>query len=266
MASYRRPHRIRRKRQILKSRFFWFSILFLIIFGGIFYFFVLSDFFQIKKIIITGEQKVSTEDIKSVVENELGRKILFFGTKNIFFVNLNKIRENILKKFPQIEEVEVKRGLPDALHLVVIERKEIGIFCRDINCFLLDHEGVIFESASSESPLLKFQNQVLNGELDLGKKVIDKGIIDSISEIGSKLREDLKILIEEVSIVSEENIHVKTSESWEIYFNPEKDLDWQMTELAAILENRIPLEKRKNLKYIDLRFDKVYIFPETYNQ
>ena len=266
MASYRRPHRIRRKRQVLKSRFFWFSILFLIIFGVIFYFFVLSDFFRIKKIIITGEQKVSAENLKSVVESGLGRKILFFGTKNIFFVNLNKIRENILKKFPQIEKIEVKRGFPDALNLVIIERKEVGIFCRDINCFLLDLEGVIFEPVSVESPLLKFQNQALAEELDLGKRVIDKGIMDSISKIGSKLREDLKILIGEVSIVSGENIHVKTSEGWEIYFNPEKDLDWQVTELAAILENRIPDEKRKNLKYIDLRFDKVYIFPETYNQ
>jgi len=265
----------------LKSRFFWFTILFLMILGGIFYFFALSDFFRIKKIIITGEQKVSAENIKSVVESELGGKILFFGTKNIFLVNSNKIRENILKKFPQIEEVEIKRGLPDALRLVVIERKEIGIFCRDINCFLLDHEGVIFEPVLTESPLLKFQNQALveehpffftfrsalvNEELDLGKKVIDKGIMNSISEIGSKLREDLKILIKEVSIVSEENIDVKTSDGWEIYFNPEKDLNWQITELTAILENRIPPEKRKNLKYIDLRFDKVYISPETYNQ
>lgn len=250
----------------MKSRFFWFSILFLIIFGGIFYFSVLFDFFQIKKIIITGEQKVSVENIKSVVESGLGGKILFFGTKSIFLVNSNKIRENILKKFPQIEEVEVKRGFPDALNLVITERKEIGIFCRDINCFLLDHEGVIFESASSESPLLKFQNQTINEELDLGKRVIDKGIMDSISEIGSKLREDLKILLDEISIVSEENIDAKTSDGWEIYFNPKKDLGWQMTELAAILENRIPPEKRKNLKYIDLRFDKVYIFPETYNQ
>jgi len=266
MASYRRPHRIRRKRQVLKSRFFWFSILFLIIFGGIFYFFALSDFFQIKKIIITGEQKVSAKDLKSIVESGLGGKILFFGTKNIFFVNSNKIRENILKKFPQIEEVEVKRGFPDALNLVIIERKEVGIFCRDIICFLLDHGGVIFEPASTESPLLKFQNQALAEELDLGKKVIDKGIMDSISEIGSRLREDLKILIKEVLIVSQERVNIKTADGWEVYFNPKKDLNWQITELAAILENRIPLEKRKNLKYIDLRFDKVYIFPETYNQ
>ncbi len=248
----------------MKSRFFWFSILFLIIFGGIFYFFALSDFFQIKKIIVTGEKKVSSQDIKSVVESELGGKILFFGTKNIFSVKSNKIRENVLKKFPQIEEVEVKRGFPNALHLVIIERKEIGIFCRDINCFLLDHEGVIFEPALTESPLLKFQNQVLVEELDLGKKVIDKGIMDSISEIGSKLRVDVLIIIKEVLIMSLERVNVKTADGWEVYFNPKGDLNWQITELAAILENRIPLEKRKNLKYIDLRFNKVYIFPENY--
>ncbi len=59
-------------------------------------------------------------------------------------------------------------------------------------------------------------------------------------------------------------MNVNTADGWEVYFNPKGDLNWQITELAAILENRIPLEKRKNLKYIDLRFNKVYIFPENY--
>ena len=213
---------------------------------------------------MTGESKVSTKDVKSVAESELESKILFFRTKSIFLVNTNKIRENLLERFPQIEEVEAHKGYPDALNLLIIERKEIGIFCRDINCFLIDHEGVIFENASSESPLLKFQNQIFIGELNLREKVIEKDLLTSILQIESKLREDLKIPIKEVSIVSPERVNVKTADGWEIYLNIKGDLNWQIAELAAILENRIPLEKRKNLKYIDLRFDKVYIFPENY--
>ena len=250
----------------MKSPFFWFSILVLIILGGVFYFFIFSDFFQIKKIIITGEEKVSMENIKSTVESELGKKILFFKTKSIFLVNINKIREDLLKKIPPIEEVKIKREFPDALSLAVIERKEIGIFCRDIACFLLDGGGVIFEPALTESPLLRFQNQTFNEELNLGKEVIEKETVKSILKIESKLKEDLKIPLKEFSIMPENWLNVKTNEGWEVFFNLKGDLNWQMTELAAILEKRIPPEKRKNLKYIDLRFKKVYIFPETYNQ
>lgn len=66
--------------------------------------------------------------------------------------------------------------------------------------------------------------------------------------------------------MSEEKIDVRTAEGWAIYFNLKENLNWQITKLAAVLEKRIPQGKRENLKYIDLRFEKVYIFPETYNQ
>lgn len=263
---FTRPYRIRRKRQIFKSRFFWLSLLFPIVFGGIFYFFLFSDFFQVEKVIVTGEGRGSMQDIKSIAEGELENKILFFKTKSIFLVNADKIRDNLLERFPQIGEVEIKKGYPDALNLAITERKEIGVFCRETDCFLLDHEGVIFEPASAELSLLRFQNQTLLREMVLGSEVIDKEVLSSISEIVSKLNQDLKILLDEVLIVSGEDIEVKTGEGWEIYFNPKRGLSWQLLELTAILENRIPPEKRKNLKYIDLRFDKVYIFPETYNQ
>jgi len=63
---------------------------------------------------------------------------------------------------------------------------------------------------------------------------------------------NLKIL--EVSIISEERLNAKTSEGWEIYFNLEGDINWQLTKLGAVLEKEIPPEKRENLEYIDLRF------------
>jgi len=39
-----------------------------------------------------------------------------------------------------------------------------------------------------------------------------------------------------------------------------------LTELSILLKERIPPEKRRNIEYIDLRFEKIYIFPETYLQ
>jgi cell division septal protein FtsQ len=236
------------------------------IFGGIFYFLFLSDFFQIKSIVVNDGDRISTQEIKSLAESDLEGKILFFRTKTIFLVDTSRIRDNLLKTFPQIEEVKIKKGFPDALNLTIKERKEVGVFCRDIVYFLLDEQGIIFESASVESSLLKLQNQTFTGELELGKKVMEKELLSSILQIESKLRDNLKTPVKEVSIVSDDNLVAKTNDNWEIYFNPKKDLNWQMTELAAVLENRIPEEKRKNLKYIDLRFEKVYIFPETYNQ
>ena len=293
---YKKPYRIKRKKSIFKNRFFWISILILMIVGGLFYFFVFSDFFQVKKIIITGEEKTSTNELKSLIEKKLENKIFFTPTKSIFLVDLKEIKKEISNSFPQIAEIEIKKGLTDSISIVVIERIGLVNFCQQEKCFLLDNEGVIFEEALMETNLTKITDNRKTEPLILGKKVIEKDIILKILNIEFKLKDDLKISLKELTIVSEERLNVKTSDiralaksedersssttralaksederssstGWEIYFNLKGDLNWQILKLKAVLENRIPPEKRGNINYIDLRFERVYILPETYNQ
>ncbi len=268
MRKYRKPYRIKKKKSILKNRFFWLSILILVFLFSIFYFLFFSEIFQIKKIIVSGNEKVPKEKIQDIVKENLEKKIIFSKSKSIFLIDLKKIRENVLDVFPQIGEIEINRDFPDTLNLLVTERKEVGIFCQNDFCFLLDKEGVIFENVPKEMPLLKIQNlNYLNSgkEIKLGEKIIEKEILSPILEAETKLRDynlpstlpperapNLKIV--EVSIISEERINAKTSEGWEIYFNPKKDINWQLIKLKAVLENEIPAEKRKDLESIELRF------------
>ena len=119
---FRKPHRIKRKKPILKNRFFWLGILIFVFVVSLSYFLFFSEIFQLEKIIVTGEEKVSKEDIKLVVEEKIEKKILFFKTKSIFLVNISEIKKDILGGFPQIAEVEIKRSFPDALNIVVVER------------------------------------------------------------------------------------------------------------------------------------------------
>ena len=88
----------------------------------------------------------------------------------------------------------------------------------------------------------------------MGERVIKKEQISQILEIKSKLENDLKITLEEVSIISEERMNLKTTEGWEIYLNPKGDIAWQLTKLSAVLEKEISSGKRGNLEYIELRF------------
>ena len=251
MRSRRRPHRIRRRKSIFKKRAFWGLIFVLAIFGAGVYVFVFSEIFQVQKIIITGEQRVAKENIESIIKSK---------ARNILLVNSKKIREVVLQKFPQIEELEVKRDFPNILNLALAERKEIGVFCQDIRCFLLDGQGVIFQESTEETPLPKFQNQTLNKELVLGEKVFSKETLNILLEIDKQLK-NLGISPQEFLVVSAERLNIKTNESWKIYFNLQKDLNWQIASLATVLEKRIPSGKRSKLEYIDLRFDKIFIYP-----
>ncbi len=249
---YRKPYRIKKKKSILKNQFFWLIILVSIIFGSIFYFLFFSEVFQVEKIIVTGEKKVSNEALKLLIEEKLENKILFFKTKSIFLVNLNETRKDILNQFPQIAEVEIHRGFPDALNIVVVERLGIATWCVVDKCFLTDENGIVFEEGEGEN-LSRINDSRKTTLPTLGEKIIEKENLSKILEINSKLS-DFKIPIKEFMIVSDEKLTGLTTEDWEVYFNLQKDIEWQLTKLRAVLEEKIPPEKRKDLEYIELRF------------
>jgi len=253
--SYRKPHSYKIKKSILKNRFFWFGFLILIFISAIFYFLFFSQTFQIEKIIVTGENKVSTEDIKSLIQPKLENKILFFKTKSILLVNLDEIKEDILANFPPIAEVEIKKGFPDAINVLIIERAGLALWCQAGQCFLVDNEGVVFERIFEETELVKIINEENQGPVLLGEKVIEKEKLNQVLfKIAPELEINLKITFKDFVISAEDKLIVETEEGWEIYFNFRNDIDWQMTKLRADLEEKIPPEKRKDLEYIDVQF------------
>ena len=206
-----------------------------------------------EEIIITGEKRASREILKELVENRLENKILFIRTKSIFSVNLGKIREDILNNFPQITEVEIGRGFPDTLNILVVERLEVAHWCQGEQCLLLDNEGVIFGDFLTEKDLIKIIDERDLGTFLLGEKVIEKEDLSKILTIRDKLKSDFKLSLEEF-ILDEEKLTVLAEDNWKIYFNLQGNTDWQLTKLNAVLEEKIPPEKRNDLEYIELRF------------
>jgi len=260
MSKYRKPHRIKKRKSIIKNRFFWKGVLIFIFIIFAVYFLLFSDFFQIDKTIISGNKRVLKEEILNIIERRLNKKRLFFSGRNIFLVNTDLMRKEILESFPQIADARIIKKLPATLSFAVFERTEVARFCEVSilsevgKCYLLDKNGVIFEEATEENtqiPTLK--KSILNKRVRLGQEILDKDLVSKITKIFINLK-DLEIPIKDISIVSEDKIVVNTLQGWDIYFDPLKDLNWQLTKLKAVLENSIPIEKRGGLEYIELRF------------
>ena len=245
---------------MLKSRFFWLALSVLTVGVALFYFSVFSSFFQIKKIKVSGNEKVAADDIKNAVSNNVGRRIIFFDTKSIFLADFEKAKKILLKSFPKISQVKLKRKLFNTLLVRVEERRPVAVFCRDNDCFLIDGKGVIFEKALEPYSGLEIRRTSQIAELNLGARAVEEEKMSRILEIKAKMEDNFGISLKKILILSDTKLNVETEEGWEIYFNPEKDLNWQITELSAILKKELfSPNKRKNLKYIDLRFNKVYI-------
>lgn len=270
---YKKFHRAKKRKSIIRlilySPFFWLSCLVLIILGVVFYFVVFSSFFWIEEIRVIGNKKTPTENLENIINSRINKKIVFFNTKSIFLANLSEISKEILKEFPQTMNVDLERDFPNIITVKIEEREAVGIWSQHGNCFYIDKEGIIFEIESKDPPsqILRIKDLFSSIEnLQLGKKVIEKERLNQILKIESKLKNDLKIPLREIVIISERRLDIKTVQGWEIYFNPKKDIDWQLTELAFLLKERIPPDKRGNLEYIDLRFERIYVYPEDYNQ
>jgi cell division septal protein FtsQ len=238
----RKRLRIKKKKPFFKKPIFWISIFLILILAGISYAIFFSNIFEIKKIEISGEERIKKEDFKKFLEDKI-------DAKNILLIKLDPIKNEILKNFPQISFVEIKRKFPSTLVFKITERKEVAAFCQKEDCYLIDKEGIVFEREGDQG-ILKIERENFESEIKPGNRVIEKEILDKILDISKKI----EFGIEKVSILSEDNLHFKTSQGFEIFIDPQKDIDWQLTKLKVALENAIPKEKIGDLEYIDLRF------------
>ncbi len=255
---YRKPHRYWKKKPIFRGRFLILGFLTLLIVAAIFYFLFLFETFWIEKIIVSGEKKVMKEEIELLAERRLKNKVLFFETKSIFAVDTGQIKRDILDSFPQIARVKVNRGFFDAISIEVTEREALALWCQEERCFLIDIEGVIFEEVSPEMELFRIRSGQVVDSLALGLTIVSRERLGQIFNVKSDLTETAEVSITEAFLASEERLNVKTSEGWEIYFNLKGDLEWQVKELDLLLEKQISPEKREELEYVELRFNRVY--------
>ena len=242
---YKKSFRTKKKRQILKNKFFWLVFLALIVLGGILYLFLFSSVFQIKEIQVSG---IERDSLKKIPPEEI-KGIILKDANNIFLLNFESLSKIILEKYPKIANINFKKKLPNSLMIQIKERRPVILLLRKGDYFFVDKEGVPFEKILGIPPeMLVVKIEKPNSSLP----------IDQMDQI-LKIKSNQIVAIKEILLVSNSRFNAKTQEGWEIYFNPKENLDWQLTELALVLKQKIPPDERKNLEYIDLRFNKVYI-------
>ncbi len=251
-------HQAKNKESIFKKPILWVVVLILLIVSSLFYFFVFSSEFQVTFITIFGNNNVQNEDIERAIWNVIDKNI----SRSIFLVKTDEINKNILDKFPQIERAKVFKKLPSTIVLELTERIPFAAFCRadDKECFNIDKNGVIFEVSQEISENIFLIREITQGQkISLGQKVIEEKVIETIDKIKKTLKDNFQINVISVTISSPFRLDIQTSENWQGFFSLDSDIDFQIAKVNLLLKNEIPLETRKTLQYIDLRFkDKAY--------
>jgi len=267
--SYRRGHiknkiyKIRSKKPLFLRRWFLFLTLFLVLSLTAIYFILFSQKFQVKDIIISGNSKIVSEEIKNVVSNYANTGLVDFAgikitSRSIFLVNEEKINNDILEKFPIIEKLAINKNFPQTLILGITERQPLGVYCDKSNrCFLIDHNGVVFEQLTQNLPAdtTIVRQMTESGQIFTGEQAIEQNIINIIYKIQNNLQDNFEINLKEALITSPLRINVETNGKWKIYFDigPEADINLQLTKLDLLLGGGMSAKEMENLRYIDLR-------------
>jgi len=196
------------------------------------------------------------------------------------------------KKLPQLRALASLTKMAEAtIEVIIEERKSIGIWCQieEIQsrpdfaattsdaivesqgqildsqpkikrCFYIDKEGIVYKA----SPLIS-GSVILNifsskkQSVDLRSEVVSPETIDFILTIDKKLPKIKTVTgpswqIRNFKIISPEDLRVRTTQGYQIYFNPTYSVDSQLKALKLTLEKEIK-ENWPSLEYIDLRIE-----------
>jgi len=118
MRASKRRYQVKKKKSILKNKFFWTTVLIILFLGFSLWLTIFSPIFQIKMVLISGNEKISISEIEQLVYPKTEKKILFFNTKSIFLADTKSIKDEILKSYPIIDDLnlKVKKLLPNSLY------------------------------------------------------------------------------------------------------------------------------------------------------
>lgn len=256
----RKKYQIKRRKSLLKNRILWTTLLIVSFFGGLSYLVVFSPVFQINALVILGNERLTSQEIQQTTWSKIERQILGFKTKSIFLAEIKPLKNQLLEQFLLIDELKIKRILPKSLVLEIKERKTLGVWCWENNCFDFDKKGIIFESQTTtpENALIINSKQPQT-EISLGEKAIDEKTLSAIMLVQQTMAEKVKITANDFTLFENDGrLNAKTTENWEAYFDLKGDVNWQLVRLELLLDKTLPLEKRQGLEYIDLRFSKIF--------
>lgn len=188
----------KKKRQAVFRLVKWTSLVLIII--GAIIFTIMSPIFNVKNIKVEGNSYLSEEQVISLSRIEI--------ENNMFKYNKKEIIKNI-KENAYIENVEVKRSIPDTIEIKVTERKT-SFMIQFANAYAyINNQGYILEISNKalEYPILTgFSTPV--EELQEGKRLNKedlKKLSDVLEIMESATSNEIASLITEINIENSDN-------------------------------------------------------------
>lgn len=212
------------------------------------------DYFKVKKITVEGNSFLESEKIISNISSSLtGKHFYILPKSNILIIPKKEIINNLLNNFLRIKSIDVSRDFPDAIAIVIEERKPTALLCEERRCLFLDDTGYAFEESAffSGDIYVKFIDQRDEKTFSLNKQILPEDEYKNLINFTDLLERE-KIKIPNIILKNEGLYEFHTTEGWHILLSERGDYKIAFDNLKISLENQIK-DKRPELEYIDLR-------------
>lgn len=229
-----------------KKAFYVILIVIIIIFliYGLFF----SSFFKVKNIDLKGANLVDGEKVKKVVMFALNEQ------NNIFLYNSADIADKIKENFPLISEVQIQKGIPDTIRILVIERKPVIVWQTGNFKYLVDKDGLSYlEADANNSKDLTVIIDSQNLPVKLSDKVASRNFIEFVRETTEKFTARSNLKIKELKINDTTfDLYAVTNDGFAVIFDTTRSCENQLDDLRRVM---VHLNGAKPKEYIDLRVE-----------
>ncbi len=251
----------------------FFFIVFFVFFAFSLYYLNITDFLKIKNIEISGNEKISSKQIRYAVENQMTQhRWLIFKQHNVLFFNKSRLKKELENNYA-LEKIRIEKSLFSGIKVEVKEKTFSAIMSCLNSYYYLDYSGIAVKKIDfsdvviqqqenntevirpqinlGEYPLIYNQN---NEEIKIGEAATSNKIIELILNLNEEFENaDFSISHYEIANSYAKDITLVTKEGFKVNFSTEKQASDQAELLSYILDQKV--ENRDKLQYIDLRFE-----------
>jgi len=243
----------------------FFYFLMVIFLAVVFFVIFFSPFFAVNKIEIMGMEKIEYREISNVIDQACKNNYWkIFPKKNWLLFPIENISNNLKNDFKRIKNVKIEKKFPNEILVIIEERDPLLLWC-DVpeECFIVDSDGFAYQKVKinsrevMENDFMKIMNyQEL--KITEGQKILNESKVIFLMDVKRIMKDFAGIeIFNEMEIKSPiaGEVILKSKEGWNILINTNFSLEEAGSFLKLFLENKLLIEERTKLEYIDLRVE-----------
>ncbi len=220
-------------------------VLLLLIAGAVAYFVFFSTLFSIRDVLVEGNQLVSKDKIVNSVPTG----------NNIFLTSSDEIKEKLLSEVPELRDVQIYKGIPNAVKVVVLEHNKSIIWKSSGRFYLVSSEGYAYRDVTEDMSNYQVLPRVEDNSnlgIDHRSKIANASFVSFVLNIQNNFFNTVNIEPDYFYITeSTFDLYLKTKAGFVVKFDTLRSSKKQLDDLKRVLA-----EKRDQVnEYVDLRID-----------